>query len=66
MSIVSEFTQFAIDDGPNGAINTLEDILSSLETLAEVSNEDEREACSLLIDAVNTATGDILAGESWC
>ncbi len=60
MGIVTEFTQFAIDEGPVRAIDALEDIHSSLETLAEIGSKEERQHLAPLFDAISTAIAAIL------
>lgn len=49
------FLEFAEDEGTTQAVRTLEGIMSSLETIAEVGSREETDAAFLLINAVGAA-----------
>jgi len=58
--ITLSFIQFAADEGKESAINQLEQIKASLETLAEVASAVQEDAAILLLNSVDNAIKEIL------
>lgn len=59
--IRNEFLQLARDEGSGTALNVLEDIQDSLETLSEIGDYEERMMARVLLRKVNYTIQEILA-----
>lgn len=63
MSIGANFRQLALDEGSTFALDTLQGIQLTLETLIEAGDEQERQAAGMLLERVNSAIKESLVGD---